>query len=316
MSNSISRVVALLAVVGLASPAYAGSAYNFIRLVDHADDDFGPRTLTCASINASGDVAFKGTRSAPDGLSSWDVIARVNRAGVITTIAEDPAKTQFQFFSSFVSINDSGETSFGAFLSNDDIAILRSDGTSTTTIASTAGAFASFGFDATMNDSGEVAFTAGLDDGSQGLFSGSGGPVTTHYTNATPVLVDGVTTSLAGGNFGRPSINDAGEIAFWDRVEPAQGEGIFAGREGVFRTLGPTDRVYNGAATTACSPSSPTRSAVTPASASTRRRSTIAARSPSADSSTTSAPTASSRARIPRRTSSSRAGTDSMARGS
>jgi hypothetical protein len=247
MSNSISRVVALLAVVGLASPAYAGSAYNFIRLVDHADDDFGPRTLTCASINASGDVAFKGTRSAPDGLSSWDVIARVNRAGVITTIAEDPAKTQFQFFSSFVSINDSGETSFGAFLSNDDIAILRSDGTSTTTIASTAGAFASFGFDATMNDSGEVAFTAGLDDGSQGLFSGSGGPVTTHYTNATPVLVDGVTTSLAGGNFGRPSINDAGEIAFWDRVEPAQGEGIFAGREGVFRTLGPTDRVYNGA---------------------------------------------------------------------
>jgi hypothetical protein len=56
------------------------------------------------------------------------------------------------------------------------------------------------------------------------------------------------TTSLGGGNFARPSINTGGEIAFWDRVEsPAPGEGIFAGRNGVFRTLGPTDRVYNGA---------------------------------------------------------------------
>ena len=52
-----------------------------------------------------------------------------------------------------------------------------------------------------------------------------------------------------GGNFGRPSINNTGgEIAFWDRVEaPASGEGIFAGRSGVFRTLGPTDLFYNGA---------------------------------------------------------------------
>src|SRR6185295_3910150 len=50
-------------------------------------------------------------------------------------------------------------------------------------------------------------------------------------------------------NFGRPSINNSGgEIAFWDRVEGgASGEGIFAGRTGVFRTLGPTDRFYNGA---------------------------------------------------------------------
>jgi len=177
------------------------------------------------------------------------VIARVNRAGVITTIAEDPTRAQFQFFSNFVSINDSSATSFTAFLSNDDIAIFRTDGTSLTTIASTAGQFRSFGFDTSLNNAGEVAFTAQLDDDEQGLFSGSGGPVTTHYTNATPVSVDGVTTSLAGGNFGRPSINNAdGEIAFWDRVEsPTTGEGIFAGRSGVFRTLGPTDRFYNGA---------------------------------------------------------------------
>jgi hypothetical protein len=62
------------------------------------------------------------------------------------------------------------------------------------------------------------------------------------------VLIDGVTTDLLGGNFGRPAINNTGgEIAFQDRVEPNFEEGIFAGRSGVFRTLGPTDRSYNGA---------------------------------------------------------------------
>ena len=113
-------------------------------------------------------------------------------------------------------------------------------------IASTAGAFSAFGFDTSLNNAGEVAFTARLDSGRQGLFSGSGGPVTKHYTNAAPVLVDGVPTKLGGGNFGRPSINAEGEIAFWDRVD-GTAEGIFAGRSGVFRTLGPTDRLYNGA---------------------------------------------------------------------
>jgi hypothetical protein len=249
MTSSIWRLVALLAVVRFTGAVHAGDGYNFTRLADHVEDNFGPRTLTCASINESGEVAFKATRSAPDGLSSWDVIARVNRAGVITIIAEDPTREQFQFFSQFVSINDAGQTAFTAFLSDGDIAIFRADGTSMTTIASTAGQFSSFGFDTSLNNGGEVAFTAQLDTGEQGLFSGSGGPVTTHCTSGTPVLVDGVMTDLAGGNFGRPSINDTdGEIAFWDRVDgPVPGEGIFAGRSGVFRTLGPTDRFYNGA---------------------------------------------------------------------
>jgi hypothetical protein len=249
MPGTISRIAAALAIaLALATSAHAAPGYVFTRLVDHVDDDFGPRTLTCASINASGDVAFKGTRSAPDGLSSWDVIARVDRTGTITTIAEDPTRAQFQFFSHFVSINDAGEVAFTAFLSNGEIEIYRAAGTSLTTIASTAGPFQSFGFDTSLNDAGEVAFTGQLDGGERGLFSGAGGAVTTHYTDTTPVTIDGVTTDLQGGNFGRPSINASGEIAFWDRVEaPVAGEGIFAGRSGVFRTLGPTDRFYNGA---------------------------------------------------------------------
>ena len=246
--NTISRFVALVMLVGLAAVADAGPRYTFTRLADHVDDNFSPRTFTCASINASGDVSFKATRSSADGLSSWDVIARVNREGVITTIAEDPEKTQFQFFSNFVSINDASQVSFGASLSNDDLAIVRATGPATTTIASTAGAFSALGLDTSLNNAGEVAFTGQLDTGEQGLFSGAGGPAVTHYTGGTPVLIDGETTDLAGGNFGRPSINVGGEIAIWDQVEaPVPGEGIFAGRSGVFRTLGPTDRFYNGA---------------------------------------------------------------------
>ncbi len=243
MSKWMSRIVALalVVVVGLQGVAQAAGRYDFIKLVDHVDDNYSPRSFTCASINEAGDVAFKASRSAPDGLSFWDVIARVSRTGVITTIVEDPNKTQFQFFSNFVSINDSGQTSFGAFLSNDDREIIRADAASLVTIASTAGTFDALGFDTQLDNSGEVAFTGQLDGGSRGLFSGAGGSVTTHYLDTTPVLVDGVPTDLFGGNFGRPAINADGELAFFDFVEPDFSQGIFAGSEGVFRTLGPNE---------------------------------------------------------------------------
>jgi hypothetical protein len=65
MWDTIGRLVVLLAI--RLSAAHAGPGHNFTRLVDHVDDNFSPRTLTCASINASGDVAFKGTWSAPMG---------------------------------------------------------------------------------------------------------------------------------------------------------------------------------------------------------------------------------------------------------
>jgi hypothetical protein len=239
MVQKISRVIALVVAIGLQGAAHA-AAYQFTKLVDHVDDNFNARSFTCASVNDNGDVAFKASRTASDGLSFWDVIAKVSRTGAITTVVEDPQRTQFQFFGNFVSINASGQTSFGAFLSNDERAILRGDAASLVTIASTAGAFGAFGFDTQLNNAGEVAFTGQLDDGNRGLFSGAGGPVTTHYLDSTPVLVDGVTTDLFGGNFGRPAINDTGgELAFFDFVEPDFDQGIFAGRSGVFRTLGP-----------------------------------------------------------------------------
>jgi hypothetical protein len=242
MSKTLSRKIslALVAIMAL-QPAVQAAGYDFIKLVDQVDDNYSPRSFGCPSINEAGDVAFKASRSAPDGLNFWDVIARVSRTGVITTIVEDPNHTQFQFFSNFVSINDMGQTSFGAFLSNDERAIIRADAASLVTIASTAGELGAVGFDTQLNDSGEVVFTGQLDDGTPGLFSGSGGAVTTHYLGSSPALVDGVPTDLFGGNFGRAAINVDGEVAFFDFVEPDFDHGIFAGREGVFRTLGPTE---------------------------------------------------------------------------
>jgi len=68
MLDTILRLVALLAVIGLTSTAHAAVGYNFTRLVDHVDDNFDSRSFNCASINESGDVAFnadfRGAKSA------------------------------------------------------------------------------------------------------------------------------------------------------------------------------------------------------------------------------------------------------------
>ena len=249
MSNSLSRFVALLAVLGFAGPAHAAQ-YRFTRLVDHVDDDFSPRT---PHLRLDQRGRRRRVQGHPVGAGREQLVGRDRPREPVGGDHHHRRGPGRERSSSSSAISSRSTTRArprsAAFLTNDDVAILRASGTSTTTIASTAGEFSSFGFDTSLNNAGEVAFTGQLDAGDQGLFSGAGGPVVTHYTSAAPVLVDGETTDLGGGNFGRPSINNTGgEIAFWDRVEaPAPGEGIFAGRSGVFRTLGPTDRFYNGA---------------------------------------------------------------------
>jgi hypothetical protein len=99
--------------------------------------------------------------------------------------------------------------------------------------------FRFFGFDTSISKGGDVAFTADLSpaNGSAlGLFSGSGGSVSTHYTNAADVLLDGQPARFFG-TFNRPAINKKGEIAFAEFLLPDFRAGIFAGSNGVFRTL-------------------------------------------------------------------------------
>lgn len=229
----------LALAIMLAAPAHAATKYRFTNVADSVRDNFNPNSFTCSSINNRGDIAFKAGRT--EGLNSFDGIYRANADGTLTTIVEDPDRTQFGFLGNFPSMNDLGEVSFAANLSPDlDQAILRGDGTNLITIASTVDEFNFFGFDTSVNNGGEVAFKAELDNFDEGLFSGSGGDVTTHYLNSTDASLDGEQVRF-GGNDSRPSINNLGDIAFDETIQPNFDSGIFVGRAGSFRTISAPD---------------------------------------------------------------------------
>jgi hypothetical protein len=237
MRLALVLLAALAAVALVPAVSVAGAGYTFTKVVDSARDDFNPNAFTCASLNNRGDVAFKAGRTSADGLNSFDGIYRANADGSLTTIVEDPDRERFGFIGNNPSLNDSGQVSFAANLQPDfEQAILRGDGGSLVTIADTLGEFNFFGFDTSVNNSGEVAFKAELDNFDEGLFSGSGGSVTTHYLNHSDVLIDGQPGRF-GGNDSRPSINNLGEIAFDESIQPLFDGGIFAGRERSFRTI-------------------------------------------------------------------------------
>jgi hypothetical protein len=239
-------VTALCLVLGaVLSDARAQTApqYTFTKVADSVEDGFDPFSFGCAAINTQGDVAFRAGRLAPDGFNTIDGIYRANADGTLTTIAED--QKRFVFIGFNPSINDSGQVSFAARLDggkkSSTQSIMRGDGKKLTTIATTADQFNFFGFDTSINNSGEVAFTAELDEefgSDEGLFSGSGGKsgVTTHYLTSTDVSLDGQPVRFVGSD-NRPSINNLGDIAFLESIQPDFARGIFVGREGQFTTV-------------------------------------------------------------------------------
>jgi hypothetical protein len=242
----IALLAGLCLVLGaVLSDARAQTApqYTFTKVADSVEDGFDPNNFGCAAINARGDIAFRAGRLAPDGFNTIPGIYRANADGTLTTIVED--QRRFNSIGFNPSINDSGQVSFAARLDGgkkpDTEAILRGDGRKLTTIATTADRFNFFGFDTSINNDGEVAFAAELDEefgSDEGLFSGSGGKrgVTTHYLTSTDVSLDGQPVRFVG-NDSRPSINNVGDIAFAESIQPDFDSGIFVGREGTFRTI-------------------------------------------------------------------------------
>ena len=224
-------LAACLLTVPLGGPAHA-ETYNFIKLADSAEDGFDPFSFGCASINGPGDVAFRAGRPAADGFNTVAGIYRVNRAdGSLTTIAED--ERRFDFIGNNPSMNDLGQVSFAANLDRGYEAILRGSGEELTVIASTRKEFGFFGFDTSVNNRGVVAFKAELDEEfgfDEGLFSGRGGPITTHYLTST---------SRFDGNDSRPSINDARHIAFEESIDFE--DGIFVTDDGGFIVVAKPD---------------------------------------------------------------------------
>jgi hypothetical protein len=235
----LALVATLTLFLALAASAQAAT-YTFTKVADSTRDNFNPFGFTCASINNRGDIAFKAGRTSADGLNSFDGIYRVNANGTLTTIVEDPERRRFGFIGNFPSMNDLGDVSFAVNLAkNDGQAILLGNVGKLTTIATTKKEFNFFGFDTSVNNSREVAFKAELDpqfDFAEGLFSGSGGKITTHYLSSSDASLDGQPARF-GGNDSRPSINNLGQIAFDETVQPNFGAGIFIGRQGSFRTI-------------------------------------------------------------------------------
>ena len=239
-------VAALAAVVALTAPALAAE-YRFVVVADHEQDDFNQGSFACATINTHGEVAFKAARTVPDGVDFFDGTYRANTDGTITAIVEDPDRAQFTLTSNFTSINDQGEVALGSNLAGEEFVnvILRGDGqvvNQVTTIASTAGELGFVNFNLSMNQHGEVAFRGGLEPsffGPRGLFSGTGGPLTTHYLDTVDIVLDGQPARFAGaaGDAERPSINKHGDIAVSESLQPDFRPGIFVGQQGTFRTI-------------------------------------------------------------------------------
>jgi hypothetical protein len=239
--GAFATVVALAMVPAFAAPAHAGGAYVFTKVVDSVADGFNPETLgiSCPSINAGGDIAFKSDKGAVEG------IYRANAVGVpLTTIAEAPGDEFTLLANENPSMSDFGEVSFGAILSADGgQAVMRGNGTSLTTIARTGTeeGFTSFD-DTSINDHGEVAFNGRLGSITpRGLFSGSGGATTTHYLDTLDVSVDGTPGRRFNATEDRPSINDAGNIAFLDQIQGTSDQHIFRGQEESFTTISASD---------------------------------------------------------------------------
>jgi hypothetical protein len=227
-------LAALALGAAVAAPAHAApKTYVFTKVVDSAAAGFNRNTLTvaCPSINSLGDIAFKSERNGVDG------IYRADAGGGITTIVEVGDDSGLAILANGnPSMNDSGQVSFGASTSDGEQVILRGDGTTLTTIASTSTEFASFENNTSINTAGEVAFDGQLDSGASGLFSGSGGATTTHYLTTANATVDGSPALFLTAS-DRPSINDPGDIAFRSELENTFRQDIFRGQEGSFITI-------------------------------------------------------------------------------
>ena len=221
---------------------YGQQSYTFTKVADSVEDGFDPFNFGCSTINNGGDIAFKAARLAPDGFNTIPGIYRINADGTLTTIAEDAQR--FVFIGFNPSMNDLGQVSFAARLdggNKDDFeVIMRGNGKKLVTIASTKDEFGFFGFDTSINNSGEVAFRAERDEEfgfDEGLFSGQKkrSPIT-HYLNSADIELDGDPARF-GGRDSRPSINNLGDIAFDESIQPDFDSGIFAGQEGIFETI-------------------------------------------------------------------------------
>jgi hypothetical protein len=217
-------LAALLVVMLFATLAASakGQTYDFTTVVD-SNQGFDAFGFGCPALNDSGQVAFRAVTD-----TGVQVIVRADADGSLTTLADD--RKRFDFLGRNPSINGSGQVSFAARLEKGDEEILLAKSGGLKTVARTAQEFNFFGFDTSLNDAGEVAFKAELDEElgfDEGLFVRTGSRLRTIYLASTSQFL---------GDDSRPSINNAGQIAFEESLDDFT-RGIFLFDENGFVTI-------------------------------------------------------------------------------
>ena len=222
-------VVGVLACGWVAAPvpALAATIYDFTLI---ATSNTGAiHNVGVPAINDSGAVAFQAS------LSAGGFAVFRGSGGALTTIvnSNDGVFNTFSLGAQPM-INNSGTVAFFGQLNpgapgnpsstSATNGIFTGNGTTITPIALADGStYSSISFVPSINNNGVVAFQAGLAAGGQGIFTGDGTTTNTIVTTSTNVL-------------GIPDINDAGTVAYWERMGTFPGPFTF----GVFSSDGTT----------------------------------------------------------------------------
>ncbi|MBD1927783.1 hypothetical protein H6F74_16250 [Trichocoleus sp. FACHB-90] len=183
-------------------------------------------SISIPMLNDAGTVAFRGSVYQSDNES--DIAGGIftgndtpfSSEPIITTIADTSGI--FRGFSD-PSINNSGNVAFIAGLDTGSIGVFTGNGTTTTTIADSSGAFNSFFGTPSINDFGTVAFLAGLDVGGSGIFTGNN-PLKDKVIVTGDTLFGSTVQELS---FYREGLNNSGQVAFF--------ASLANGTSGIFR---------------------------------------------------------------------------------
>ena len=226
--NNAGEVAFAATVSGSNEQIYRGSGGPLVTI---ADTTGSPKFFAFnPSLNNAGSVAFQAE------LDNFDEGLFHGNGGPVTTVFTTSTSKFNDSFGS-PSINDAGQIAFEAGRDAGDDGIFRfNPATNTfTTIVTNTGTFSTPDDRPSMNAGGRVAFQSLTNGGTgEGIFIGDGGAVAT--------IAD---SSGAFQFFQRPSLNDAGQVAFSATLDDNR-EGLFDGPDPVADRILVAGQTFDG----------------------------------------------------------------------